>query len=200
MSDPTPNSSGSTAVAEPAPTALAALSATIDTLTFFDKAPDVTFAQKITQYTGERLFCKALISEDTLIVAIDDVGPGVISVPAGTTINEAQVSIAYKGHRTEVATISSFTYNGGYLHLTAVLSDDEQNVALTLAETRTPMAADTGVPFGYVIVLDDNQKMQLRWIDEPVQLSKANVPTVARVRPAPPDVAGVSGPFGIDSP
>jgi hypothetical protein len=181
-------------------TALAPLSAAIDTLTFFDKTANVTFTQRITAYHGERLFCKAILSEGTLIVVIDDSGPGVFSVPVGAAINSAKVSIAYQGTTTEVATVSSFTYNGGFFHLTAVLSDDEQNVALTLAETKTPMGAAVGVPLGYVIVLDDNKKTQLRWIDEPVQVSKANVPTAARMRPAPPDVAGVSGPFGIDTP
>src|ERR1700736_6503298 len=95
-------------------TALPVLSATIDTLTFFGKT--VTFTQKITGYGGDRLFCKALLTEATLIVFIDDVGPGTPMVPA-TAINSAEVTIKLGGDTTETQKVSGFVFNGGFLHL-----------------------------------------------------------------------------------
>ncbi len=171
---------------------ISSLSATIGTLNVFGQP--VNFTQKITGYAGERLYCKAMLNEATLLVFIDDVGPNSHSVPMSGTVNKAQVTITYEGASTETATASGFSYGGGLLHLTASLNS-AQNLTLTLTEN-----ADTAeVPASFVVILDDNNTLQLRWIDEPVELKAA--PTSARViPPTPKPGAGVSGPFGIETP
>ncbi|HEV2738661.1 MAG TPA: hypothetical protein VGU66_08795 [Candidatus Elarobacter sp.] len=181
------------------PASLDAFSATIDTLTFL--GIPVTFTTKLKPYHGDRLYCKAILNEDTLVVIIDEVGPATSAVPTNATITNARVAIALDGKSSETQALAGFGYTGGSLHLTAALSADEQNVALTVTET-TPATGSpkTEVPYSFVIVLDDNQVTQLRWIDEPVQIDKANIPSQARVRNPPAKVAGVSGPFGTDSP
>lgn len=175
------------------------LSPRIDTLAIFDHPTPVQFARIISNYAGERLYCKALLNEATLFIFIDDVGPATSRVPIVNVVNKAEVTITYQGQSTETASIVNFKYSGGFLHLTAALSSDESSLELTLRESPTALATPVGkVPAGYVIILDDNNLMQLRWIDEPVDLTK--VPTSARVRPESPAGVGVSGPFGTETP
>lgn len=178
-------------------TALPALSATIDTVTVFGQS--ATFAKPITKYLGDQLYCNAWIdSAGMLYLDINDNGVEELS-PTGSA-TQATVTVTYQGLSTEAVTISSInsSSSSGPLALSAIVGDETsttQKLALVVDVPAIPL-----LQVAYVIVQDQDNTYQLRWIENPVNVSSSTTPKTARVRPPVNGGGGVSGPMGTQTP
>jgi len=185
---------------------LAPLTTTIASIRFFDNPTPITFNNKISEYHGERLFCKAVMDRSSLSIFIDENGPSTTSVSAINLVKNGTLVVRYKGATTEVVTLKDFTYTPGeFLLLTATLSPDEQSLRINLQSSTNPQRVGAELtPVGYVIAISDVDPIapsrELRWIDIPVQRTTEPDQAVVRPAPDPATVGGVSGPIGLQTP
>jgi hypothetical protein len=138
----------------------------------------------------------------TLVVNIDENGPD--SGTPGPAATAAVINISFGGTPSSPVNVSSISYSGKALHLTASVTPsasapmwDQASFTLQLTEGPPVMS---GNPAGYVIIQTDDAAptFQLRWVENPV--FRGLPPAGTHVIPPVPNTIGISGPFGIEGP
>ncbi len=187
----------------------------IDSVTILNSSRKISFkdGKTIKNYPGFRLFCNYTSSGGTLAIVLADgnsgIKPSTAPQPKATS---ATFELHYRGSTVVIPDPVTVDYQGGLLAVGVTIdaSSKWDTATLTINIEEKDLATDdkhVEVP-GYVIsdATAAGKGFQLRWVDNPVILDKANdgsqavPPLPSADAPPPASGAGVSGPMGIETP